>query len=150
MQSEWGTPHDTAIGLPKPVVVRTSTPQLKRPTIEQPNGASAYSGLVTGLRIPHGERREGSGWEWGLNEGVTTAVKLAEMYDEQDGSTFEERRAEVVEIVRSATDFAGVDQGLQAIFQVMSAASDEQTFDEAFDNLTLSLAENTSRYLQTV
>ena len=80
----------------------------------------------------------------GLNEGVATAVKLAEMYDPQDVRTFDERRAEVVEIIRSATDFAGVDQGLHAIFEVMVTAHDEQTFDEALHNLALSLAENTS------
>lgn len=85
----------------------------------------------------------------GLNEGVATAVKLAEMYDPQDVRTFDERRAEVVEIIRSATDFAGVDEGLHAIFEVMVTARDEQTFDEALHNLTLSLAENTARYLQT-
>ena len=77
-------------------------------------------------------------------------MKLAEMYDGQDTRTFEERRAEVIEIVRSAADFAGADRGLRAIFQTMCAASDETEFDVAFDAMTASLAENTSRYLQSV
>jgi hypothetical protein len=82
--------------------------------------------------------------------GVATAVKLADMYDGQDTRTFEERRAEVIEIVSSAADFAGADRGLRAIFQTMCATSDETEFDAAFDTMTASLAENTSRYLQSV
>ena len=81
--------------------------------------------------------------------GVATAVKLAEMYDGQDTRTFEERRAEVIEIVISAADFAGADRGLRAIFETMCAASDETEFEMAFDAMTASLAENTSRYLQS-
>jgi hypothetical protein len=81
--------------------------------------------------------------------GVATAVKLADMYDRQDTRTFEQRRAEVIEIVRSAADFAGADRGLRAIFETMCAASDETEFDIAFDEMSASLAENTSRYLQS-
>jgi hypothetical protein len=81
---------------------------------------------------------------------VATAVKLADMYDGQDTRTFQERRAEVIEIVSSAADFAGADRGLRAIFQTMCAASDETEFEAAFDVVTASLAENTSRYLQSV
>jgi hypothetical protein len=77
-------------------------------------------------------------------------MKLAEMFADNDKLTFEERRAEVVAIVRSAADFAGVDQGLRSIFLAMSSACDEAEFDEAFDELTASLSETTSRYLQTV
>ena len=62
--------------------------------------------------------------------------------------TFEERRAEVVAIVRSAADFAGADRGLRAIFLTMSEAEDETTFNEAFERLAVSLSENTARYLQ--
>ena len=72
------------------------------------------------------------------------------MYDGQDTRTFEERRAEVIEIVRSAADFAGADRGLRAIFQTMCTVSDEAEFDIAFDEMSASLAENTSRYLQSV
>ena len=72
------------------------------------------------------------------------------MYDSQDTRTFEERRAEVVEIVRSAADFAGADRGLRAIFQTMCTASDETEFDIAFDEMSACLAENTARYLQSV
>ena len=77
-------------------------------------------------------------------------MKLCEMYGDDDPRTFEERRAEVVAIVRSASDFAGADRGLQALFLTMSEAENENVFDAAFDTLVSSLSENTARYLQTV
>jgi len=76
-------------------------------------------------------------------------MTLAEMFAEQDARTFEEQRAEVVAIVRSAADFAGADYGLRALFQQMCASSDEKDFEEAYDRLVLSLSENTTRYLQS-
>jgi len=76
-------------------------------------------------------------------------MRLADMYDGQDTRSFEERRAEVIDIVSSAADFAGADHGLQAIFQIMCAASDEPAFDAALNAMTTSLAESTSRYLQS-
>jgi hypothetical protein len=76
-------------------------------------------------------------------------MKLSEMYREEDSRTFEERRAEVVAIVRSAADFAGADYGLRDIFLAMSQADNETAFDEAFGELATSLSENTSRYLQS-
>ena len=76
-------------------------------------------------------------------------MDLSEMFGDDGPQTFEERRAEVVSIIRSAADFAGADRGLQAIFIAMSEADDERTFNEAFDKLTASLSENTARYLQT-
>jgi len=90
----------------------------------------------------HEERR--------LTEGLRPIMRLSEMYGEQDQRTFEERRAEVVAIVRSAADFEGADSGLRSIFLTMSAADDEATFDEAFDTLVNSLSENTTRYFQSV
>jgi hypothetical protein len=77
-------------------------------------------------------------------------MKLSEMFGDDGPRTFEEQRAEVVAIVRSAADFAGVDRGLQALFLSMSEADDEITFDAAFDALAISLSESTARYLQTV
>jgi hypothetical protein len=76
-------------------------------------------------------------------------VKLAEMYDDQDTRTFEDRRAEVIAIVRSAADFAGADYGLRAIFDRMCASETEPEFDEAYDTLAASLSEATLRSLQT-
>jgi uncharacterized protein YegL len=76
-------------------------------------------------------------------------MKLSEMYSEDDPRSFEERRSEVVAIVRAAADFAGADNGLRDIFQVMSRADDEKNFDEAFEMLAASLSENTVRFLQT-
>jgi hypothetical protein len=80
---------------------------------------------------------------------VVTAVKLAEMYDDRDTATFEDRRAEVIAIVRSAADFAGADYGLRAIFDRMCASETELEFDEAYDTLAASLSEATLRSLQT-
>jgi hypothetical protein len=77
-------------------------------------------------------------------------MRLSEMYGEQDTRTFEERRAEVVAIVRSAADFEGADAGLRAVFVAMSQADDETAFDAAFETLVSSLSENTARYLQSV
>lgn len=76
-------------------------------------------------------------------------MKLSEMYGDEDPHTFEERRAEVVALVRSAADFAGADAGLREIFVAMSRADDERDFDQAFEMLVVSLSENTARYLQT-
>ena len=76
-------------------------------------------------------------------------MKLSEMYGEGDARSFEERRAEVVAIVRAAADFAGADYGLRDIFLMMSEADDEATFDQAFDTMAASLTQNTARYLQS-
>jgi hypothetical protein len=75
-------------------------------------------------------------------------MKLSEMFAEQDAQSFEERRAEVIEIVRSATDFAGADVGLQSIFRAMCAADDEKSFNETFEELMVSISETTTRALQ--
>lgn len=84
------------------------------------------------------------------NEGVTETMKLAEMFDGVDERSFEERRAEVVAIVRAAADFRGVDAELQSIFLAMCTADDEGEFDRALTNLMASISEATNRYLQTV
>ena len=76
-------------------------------------------------------------------------MKLAEMFDQQETLTFEERRAEVVTIVRSAADFEGTDSGLRSIFLAMSRAETELEFDQAFNSLVSSLSENTTQYLQS-
>jgi hypothetical protein len=78
-----------------------------------------------------------------------SGMKLAEMFAEHDALTFEDRRAEVIAIVRSAADFAGADYGLRAIFDRMCASETEPEFDEAFDTLAASLSEATLRTLQT-
>jgi hypothetical protein len=76
-------------------------------------------------------------------------MTLTKMFADQEAQTFEERRAEVVAIVRSAADFAGADYGLRAIFQTMCAADDEKEFDQAYDTLVASLNESTRRALQS-
>ena len=77
-------------------------------------------------------------------------MKLSEMFADHEELTFEERRAEVVAIVRSATDVAGADQGLRSIFLTMCTAGDEPAFNEAFDELINRINETTSQYLQTI
>jgi hypothetical protein len=76
-------------------------------------------------------------------------MKLSEMYGDEDSRSFEERRAEVVALVRSAADFAGADYGLRDIFVAMSKADDEKDFDQAFETLVEALSENATRYLQS-
>ena len=76
-------------------------------------------------------------------------MKLAEMFAGHDVQTFEERRAEVIEIVKSAADFAGADYGLRSIFERLCACETEPEFDEAYDMLAESLNETTLRSLQT-
>jgi hypothetical protein len=71
------------------------------------------------------------------------------MYGDQDTRTFEERRAEVVAIVRLAADFDGTDSGLRSIFLAMSQAENELEFDQKFNSLVESLSENSARYLQS-
>jgi len=73
---------------------------------------------------------------------------LTEMFIDQDARTFEERRAEVVAIARSATDFAGTDEGLRSIFRALSDAQDEQEFDEAYDELVVCMSESTTQALR--
>ncbi len=77
-------------------------------------------------------------------------MTLSKMFADQEAQTFEERRAEVVAIVRSASDFAGADRGLHGLFLAMCGADNEKDFDLAYDKLARSLSENTTRYLQSV
>ena len=74
---------------------------------------------------------------------------LSKMYADQDAQTFEERRSEVVAIVKSAADFAGADYGLRTLFQAMCDADNENDFDNAYDKLASSLSEHTQHYLHT-
>jgi hypothetical protein len=73
---------------------------------------------------------------------------LGEMFDDQDTRPFEERVAEVVAIVAEAADFAGVDYGLRAMFEAICSARDEDEFDRVYDQLVMTMSENTSRVLQ--
>ncbi len=81
--------------------------------------------------------------------GVATEMTLTKMFADQEAQTFEERRAEVVAIVRSAADFAGADYGLRSLFRVMCQADNENDFDEAYDKLASSLSENTLQFLHS-
>jgi len=76
-------------------------------------------------------------------------MTLTKMFAGQEAQTFEERRAEVVAIVKSAADFAGADYGLRSLFQAMCDADNENDFDKAYDKLASSLSENTQHYLHT-
>ena len=73
---------------------------------------------------------------------------LGEMFDNHDTRPYEERVAEVVAIVREAADFAGVDYGLHAMFETMCRARNEAEFDQAYDQLIVTMSQNTSLVLQ--
>jgi hypothetical protein len=83
-------------------------------------------------------------------EGITADMMLTKMFADQEALTFEERRAEVVAIVSAAADFAGADYGLRSLFRAMCDADNENDFDKAYDQLAISLSENTQHYLHTV
>lgn len=68
-------------------------------------------------------------------------MTLSDMYAEAQPSTFEERRDEVVAIVKSATDLAGADLSLRSLVDEMSHAMDEQQFDTAFDTLVKAIGD---------
>jgi hypothetical protein len=72
---------------------------------------------------------------------------LSEMYVGQDVQTFEERRNEVVAIVSSAVDLAGVDRELTDILQRLTQAADESEFDLAFDEIASSIRGTTPDFI---
>lgn len=76
-------------------------------------------------------------------------MTLDEMFSDQGALTFEERRAELVAILRSATDFAGADYGLRSIFERLCTTEDEKEFEETFKSLVASMSESTARFLQS-
>jgi hypothetical protein len=76
-------------------------------------------------------------------------MTLDEMFADQSALTFEERRAEVVAVIRSATDFAGADQGLRSIFERMCATEDEKEFEQAFENIVSSMSDSTAQFLRS-
>ena len=76
-------------------------------------------------------------------------MTLDEMFADQDTLTFEERRAELVAIIRSATDFAGADYGLRSIFEHLCTTQDEKEFEKAFKSFVTAVSENTAQFLQS-
>jgi hypothetical protein len=76
-------------------------------------------------------------------------MTLDEMFADQGLLTFEERRAELVAIIRSATDFAGADYGLRSIFEQLCTTEDEKEFEKAFKSLVTSMSESTAQFLQS-
>jgi hypothetical protein len=74
-------------------------------------------------------------------------MTLSEMFVGQDVHTFEQRRDEVVAIVSSAVDLAGVDRGLTAIMDRLTTAADEAEFDELFDEVISGIQEKTPELL---
>ena len=67
----------------------------------------------------------------------------SDMFADQDDQPFEQRRDEVVAIVNSALDLAGIDRGLVAILHRLTTATDENEFDEAFDKIVTGIREMT-------
>jgi hypothetical protein len=62
-------------------------------------------------------------------------MTYSNMFADQEAQTFEQRRDEVVAIVSSAVDLAGIDRGLVALLDRLTTANDENEFDEAFDEV---------------
>ncbi len=75
-------------------------------------------------------------------------MTLDEMFADQDTLTFEERRAELVAIIRSAADFSGADYGLRSIFEQLCTTEDEKEFEKAFKSFVASMSESTAQVLQ--
>ncbi len=67
----------------------------------------------------------------------------SDMFADQDDQPFEQRRDEVVAIVNSALDLAGIDRGLVAILHRLTIAADENEFDEALDKIVTGIRETT-------
>jgi hypothetical protein len=67
----------------------------------------------------------------------------SEMFAGQDDQPFEQRRDEVVAIVHAAVDLAGIDQGLVAMLHRLTTATDENEFDEAFDEIVTGIRATT-------
>jgi hypothetical protein len=76
-------------------------------------------------------------------------MTLSEMFVDQEAQTFEQRRDEVVEIMSSALDLAGVDRGLATIMRRLAIASDETEFDVAFDEIVSGVRETTPAVLHS-
>jgi hypothetical protein len=76
-------------------------------------------------------------------------MTLDEMFADQGLLTFEERRAELVAIIRSATDFAGADYGLRSIFEQLCTTGDEKELEKAFKTFVTSMSESTAQFLQS-
>jgi hypothetical protein len=69
------------------------------------------------------------------------------MFVDQEALSFEQRRDEVVSIMRATVDLAGVDRGLTSIMRRLTAASDENEFDEAFDEIVTGIRDTTPQLL---
>jgi hypothetical protein len=67
----------------------------------------------------------------------------SDMFADQDDQPFEQRRDEVVAIVNSAVDLAGIDRGLVAILHRLTTAADENEFDEAFGKIVTGIRATT-------
>jgi urease gamma subunit len=62
-------------------------------------------------------------------------MTLSDMYADQSLRSFERRRDEVVSLVKEATDLHGADEVFQGIVELVSSASTESEFDDAFEVL---------------
>jgi hypothetical protein len=134
---------------PQADLVEPSAPEHNESTIPTASWDFLFSFALSGSIYDLAEEAAAVRVHRRLHERVRPIMNLSEMFGDDDPRTFEERRAEVVAIVRSASDFAGADRGLQALFLAMSEADNEQEFSRAFDTLVSSLSKNTARYLQT-
>ena len=75
----------------------------------------------------------------GTGEGVD--VTLSEMFSEDDGRSFEQRRDEVIALVIEATDLSGPEQYLRRTVRRCRRATTEQKFDRAYKSLVAAISE---------
>lgn len=67
----------------------------------------------------------------------------SDMFAGQDDQPFEQRRDEVVAIVSAAVDLGGIDRGLVSMLHRLTTATDENEFDEAFDEIVTGIRATT-------
>jgi len=133
-------------GGPDPVKSATETQRADNSCTNRAFGPFVPPWVDLAFELGKGARLVNERWP---KEGVATEMTLTKMFADQEARTFEERRAEVVAIVRSAADFAGADYGLRSLFRAMCDADNENEFDEAYDKLASSLSENTLHFLHS-
>ena len=67
-------------------------------------------------------------------------MTLNDMFSDDDGRTFEQRRDEVISLVIEATDLRGHEQYLRRAVHRCRRASTAREFDQAYDSLVAAIS----------
>ncbi len=67
-------------------------------------------------------------------------MKLSEMFDGEDGLTFEQQRDQVLSLVEQAADLHGPDVYLRRAVHRCRKADNEVEFDKAYESLTVAIS----------